>query len=138
MTIVERLGGRKFLLALLVILVLLAVLLIAALTGRLETGLAGVIIGAVTWVLTQFGILNSSITKAALVAGKAEGNEADKLAAMPASDVLTYSGSAGAVDNEIVAGADRLDARIGGAVQQLRNRHVDSGGAPTGNQGGTR
>ncbi len=54
----EKIGGRKFILAAAALLVVLAIMLIQAIRGELEAGTLAILGGIVTAVLTQYGVTN--------------------------------------------------------------------------------
>lgn len=123
---VEKLGGRKFLLALVIVLVILAVLVISAVSQKLDTGLAGVLVGAVTWVATQFGLTNMSITKASLNGG----SHGTSVSPSPADSASTREAIDGAVESVRGAtdnlradgerGATEAERRVADAAQRGR------------------
>lgn len=57
--LLERLGGRKFIAAMLVVLALLVLLFILALRDKLDVAIAGLILGTIVGILVQFGITNT-------------------------------------------------------------------------------
>lgn len=121
---IEKLGGRKFFLAIIIVLVILSVLIIASVRDRLDTGLAGVLVGAVTWVATQFGLTNMSITKA--LGGKngtaVPASPADDSSAREAVDgaVESVRGATDAARADGERGATEAERRVADAAQRGR------------------
>lgn len=113
MGILKKTGG-KWWLALLALLPLAAVLVIAAVQGKLDVGLAGILTGAMSWTLTQFGFFNTANNKAALAAGKAKDETANALATATPGDVLAAAGAA--------TGSD-----VAGTVERIADGAVASG-----------
>ena len=125
----EKMGGRKFFMALLVTVVVLAVFVILALKGQLGEGLAVTLGTWVTAILAQFGFFNTANTKAALAAKGAENDEKIRLNGMSDVDVLTAAGATGAVSSTVdgavvaVRGAvDAARAEVSGAADEGRER----------------
>lgn len=118
----EKIGGRKFALALVIVLVVLAVLIIAAVQGKLDTGLAGVLVGAVTWVATQFGLTNAAITRKSMEVG---GATTGSVSGASDGDVLAAAGATGTVQRA----SDGAVAVMSGRVEQARSDGARAGDA---------
>jgi hypothetical protein len=125
----EKMGGRKFFMALLVTVVVLAVFVILALKGTLGEGLCVTLGGWVTAVLAQFGFFNTANTKAALAAKGAANAETTRLNGLSDSGVLAAACATEAV-RSTVDGASELmrgtvnaaRAAVSGAANEGRER----------------
>lgn len=106
-------GGTKFLLTLLVVLVLLGVLAFLALTGALGEGLATVLVGAITGNLVQFGAFNTRNNSKYLEVKHAE---ITRLAGAPVSVVLSEADSAASGGESAGPGHADPGAGAGGPV----------------------
>jgi uncharacterized protein (UPF0254 family) len=136
MGVVESAGGRKYTLAVLIVLVFLFTIVWLAVTGRLEALIAGIFVSGITAVKGIFDASNSANTRAALDAGKVERDEeAVTVGALDASGVLARAGAATGVDVAGAVGAvaegtvgavsQRIDAvgkELSGEAEAARNR----------------
>jgi len=125
MGLVERTGGRKWWLAVVALVGFFGLLYLLAAIGRLDVGTGGVLVGAITWVLTQFGLLNTANNKAALAAGKAKDEEATRLAGLSDSDVL----AAASATDAVAAVADGAAGDLSGAGDACRAGITQAGDA---------
>ena len=142
-------GGRKFILALIIVVALLAIMLIMAIRQTLAEGITLSFGGIITTIVGWFFRSNTENNKAALAAGKARDEETTLLDTLSDSDVLARAGGrsgsdvAGAVERvaDGAAGAmrgraDALGAELSGEAEVARGRLRGAATAGGGGSGG--